>query len=287
MQTTREIRRRIRTVLSIQQITRAMEMVAASRFKRVSGQVLKARPYRTLMHQLLQDIVVSAPHIHHPLLVRREPRTVCLMVITSDRGLCGAYNANILRGALHFITSLQGAEIRLILIGRKGYDFFARRGYQIDRYEPQPPLDASFRLAQDIINVLTRGYEEKRFDGVHLFYTQFKTAMSSPPSHLALLPMEKPAAMKDIQSLGEPLFEPAPEELMASFMPRYLESQVYGALLESTASEQGARMVAMRNAEENADEMIADLTLTYHKARQASITREILEVISGAEAFRV
>ncbi len=287
MQSTRDIKRRIRTVLSIQQITRAMEMVAASRFKRVSGKVMEARPYRTVMHELLQDIVVSAPHLDHPLVVKRASRQhICLVVITSDRGLCGAYNAGIIREAHHFIQSQSDVDIKLILIGKKGQDYFARRGYAIERYEPQPPPDRLFPLVQEVVHLLTKGYEQERFDEVHLFYTQFKTAMSSTPTHVMILPMENPTVAGEIQGTGEPLFEPAVEEILVSFMPRYLESQVYGAVLESAASEQGARMVAMKNAEENAEEMITDLRLTYNRVRQSSITKEILEVVSGAEALR-
>ena len=287
MQSTRDIRRRIRTVKSIQQITRAMEMVAASRFKRVSGQVVQARPYRTQMRELFQDIVVSVPHIDHPLVTKRASRQhICLVIITSDRGLCGAYNAGVIREAHHFIQSHKDLDIRLVLIGKKGQDYFSRRGYTIERYEPQPLPDRLFPLVQEMVRVLTKGYEEERFDEVHLFYTQFKTAMSSTPTHLMILPMENPATAGEIRSTGEPLFEPAVEEILTSFMPRYLESQVYGAVLESAASEQGARMVAMKNAEENAQEMIADLRLTYNRARQSSITKEILEVVSGAEALK-
>lgn len=285
MQGTREIRRRIRTVKSIQQITRAMQMVAASRFKRVEGRVLKARPYRTLIRELLQELVAAVPNLTHPLLVKREPKNIGLVLITADRGLCGAYNTNIIREINHFIESISDRRIQLILIGNKAYNFFSRRKYEIEAHHPQPSMQESFNLTQRVVDELGKGYTEKRFDEVHLFFTQFKTAMSSTPTRLKLLPMESPESEVGGITTGEPIFEPSAEEIVMSLLPRYLEAQVYGALLESAASEQGARMVAMKNATENAEEMISDLTLTYNKARQAAITKEILEVVSGAEAL--
>ena len=286
MQGTREIRRRIRTVKSIQQITRAMQMVAASRFKRVEGRVLRARPYRTLIRELLQELVAVVPNLMHPLLVKREPRNIGLVLITSDRGLCGAYNTNIIREINQFIPSISDRKIRFILIGKKGNNFFSRRGYDIEAYYPQPSFQEAFELTKEAVDGLTKGFTEERYDEVYLFFTQFKTAMSSTPTTLKLLPMESPKMEEGVKATtGEPIFEPSAEEIVLSLLPRYLEAQVYGALLESAASEQGARMVAMKNATENAEEMISDLTLTYNKARQAAITKEILEVVSGAEAL--
>ena len=284
MQGTREIRRRIRTVRSIQQITRAMQMVAASRFKRVESRVFAARPYRVLIRELLENLVASVPYLSHPLLARREAKRVGLVLISADRGLCGAYNTNIIRETQQFITSTSHGELRLVLIGKKGHTFFQRRSYEIEMFEPLPPMQEAFGLTQQIVEGLTQGYEEERFDEVHLFYTQFKTAMHSVPTRLRLLPMESPEGGGGAR-IGEPLFEPSAEEIAVTLLPRYLEAQVYGALLESAASEQGARMVAMKNATENAEEMISDLTMTYNKARQAAITKEILEIVSGAEAL--
>lgn len=285
MQGTREIRRRIRTVKSIQQITRAMQMVAASRFKRVERNVLAARPYRTLIREMLQEVVAAIPNVSHPLLVKRDSRRIGLVLISADRGLCGAYNANILRETKAYIETISDREIKLILIGKKGYNFFSKRSYEIIGYEPQPPMQEAFSMTQKIIGLLTKEFETGRLDEVHLFYTLFKTAMSSVPTRLRLLPMESPVG-EDNGIVGEPLFEPSAEAIIESLLPRYLEAQVFGALLESAASEQGARMVAMKNATENADEMISDLTMTYNKARQAAITKEILEISSGAEALK-
>lgn len=287
MQGTREIRRRIRTVKSIQQITRAMQMVAASRFKRVEGRVFKARPYRTLIRELLQELVAAVPNLTHPLLVKREPRNIGLVLITSDRGLCGAYNTNILREFNQFVPSVSEKKIRLILIGKKGHNYYSRREYDIHEYYPQPSLQEAFDVTQRVVDGLTKGYTEELYDEVHLFFTQFKTAMSSTPTRLKLLPMESPKGEEGVAvTTGEPIFEPTAEEIVLSLLPRYLEAQVYGALLESAASEQGARMVAMKGATENAEEMISELTLTYNKARQAAITKEILEIVSGAEALK-
>ena len=286
MQGTREIRRRIRTVKSIQQITRAMQMVAASRFKRVEGRVFKARPYRNLIRELLQELVAAVPNLTHPLLVKREPKNVGLVLITADRGLCGAYNTNILREINKFVPSISDKEVRLILIGKKGHNYYSRREYDIREYYPQPSLQEAFDVTQRVVDGLTGGYTEGLYDEVYLFFTQFKTAMSSTPTRLKLLPMENPKGEEGgTITTGEPIFEPSAEEIVLSLLPRYLEAQVYGALLESAASEQGARMVAMKGATENAEEMISELTLTYNKARQAAITKEILEIVSGAEAL--
>ena len=285
MQGTREIRRRIKTVKSIQQITRAMQMVAASRFKRVEKNVLSARPYRTLIREMLQEVVAAIPNLIHPLLANRESKRVGLVLISADRGLCGAYNANILREINHYIETLSGKQIKLILIGNKGNTFFSKRSYEIIASEPQPSMQEAFAMTQKIIGVLTEEFEEGRLDEVHLFYTLFKTAMSSTPTRLTLLPMERPEGETG-RATGAPIFEPSAEAIIESLLPRYLEAQVFGALLESAASEQGARMVAMKNATENADEMISDLTMTYNKARQAAITKEILEISSGAEALK-
>jgi F-type H+-transporting ATPase subunit gamma len=281
----REIRRRIRSVNSIQQITRAMEMVAVSRMKRAEERLRSARPYAEKIQELMQSMAPSLPRIEHPLLARREPLRIAVVLITSDKGLCGAFNANIIHYANGFIEDNSDKERTLFLIGKKGHDFFSRRPYSIQYYLPQLSRDISPQEVEEISNSFTQGFEKGIYDEVYLFYTQFRTAINTIPARTKLLPIESPEAEPE-QRAQEPIFEPCPEEIMDQLLPRYIEAQVYKGLVESSASEHGARMISMKNATDNAEEMIRSLTLSYNKARQASITKEIIEVTTAAEALK-
>ena len=281
----REIRRRIRTVNSIQQITRAMEMVAVSRLKRAEERLRSARPYAEKILELMHSLAPSLPWIEHPLLAKREPLRIAVVLITSDKGLCGAFNANIIQYANRFIEAASGKEIKLFLIGRKGYDFFSRRPYSIEYYLPQVSRDISPQEVKEISNSFMQGFEKGLYDEVQLFYTQFRTAMNTIPNRTKLLPIESPKT-EPPQGAAEPIFEPSAEEIINKLLPRYIEAQVYKGLVESSASEQGSRMVSMKNATDNAEEMIRTLTLSYNKARQASITKEIIEVTTASEALK-
>jgi F-type H+-transporting ATPase subunit gamma len=281
----REIRRRIRSVNSIQQITRAMEMVAVSRLKRAEERLRSARPYAETIQELMESLAPSLPQIEHPLVAKRDPQRIAVVLITSDKGLCGAFNANIIHYANRFIEENSGKEIKLFLIGKKGYDFFSRRPYSIEYYLPQVSRDISPEEVKEISNSFVRGFEKGLYDEVYLFYTQFRTAMNTLPTQRRLLPIESPGAESQ-QGAAEPIYEPSPEEIMNELLPRYIEVQVYKGLVESSASEHGSRMVSMKNATDNAEEMIKSLTLSYNKARQASITREIIEVTTASEALQ-
>jgi F-type H+-transporting ATPase subunit gamma len=281
----REIRRRIRSVNSIQQITRAMEMVAVSRLKRAEERVRAARPYAEKIQELMESLAPSLPQIEHPLVAEREPLRIAVVLITSDKGLCGAFNANIIQYANRFIEEHSDKEIKLFLVGKKGHDFFSRRSYPIEYYLPQVSRDISPQEVKEISNSFVQGFEEGLHDEVYLFYTQFKTAMNTIPTMEKLLPIEGPGAESE-QGTAEPIFEPSAEEIMNELLPRYIEAQIYKGLVESSASEHGARMVSMRNATDNAEEMIKTLTLSYNKARQASITKEIIEVTTASEALK-
>jgi F-type H+-transporting ATPase subunit gamma len=281
----REIRRRIRSVNSIQQITRAMEMVAVSRLKRAEERLRSARPYAEKTQELMESLAPSLPQIEHPLVAKRDPQRIAVVLITSDKGLCGAFNANIIHYANRFIEENSGKEIKLFLIGKKGYDFFSRRPYSIEYYLPQVSRDISPEEVKEISNSFVRGFEKGLYDEVYLFYTQFRTAMNTLPTQRRLLPIESPGAESQ-QGAAEPIYEPSPEEIMNELLPRYIEVQVYKGLVESSASEHGSRMVSMKNATDNAEEMIKSLTLSYNKARQASITREIIEVTTASEALQ-
>ncbi|MCX8118407.1 MAG: ATP synthase F1 subunit gamma [Desulfobacterota bacterium] len=285
---TKEIRRRIRSVISIQQITRAMEMIAVSRLKRAEERLRSARPYAEKIQELMQSLAPSLPRIDHPLLVKREVKRIGLVLITSDKGLCGGYNANAIAEATRFISRFPDKEIRLILIGRKGHDFFKKKAYPIDYTLLQLSKEITLQEVREISGVIIKGFKEALYDEVHLIYTRFQSAISTHPTLLRLLPLESPERAKGGGEVkGEPIFEPSAEEIMAQLLPKYLEAQIYKGLVESVASEQGARMVSMKSATENAEEMISTLTLSYNKARQASITKELLEVTTGAEALRL
>ncbi len=280
----REIRRRIRSVNSIQQITRAMEMVAVSRLQRAEERLRSARPYAEKIQELMESLAPSLPRIEHPLVAKRETLRIAVVLITSDKGLCGAFNANIIHYANRFIEENSGKEIKLFLIGKKGYDFFSRRRYSIEYYLPQVSRDISPQEVKEISNSFVRGFEEGLHDEVYLFYTQFRTAMNTIPTKTKLLPIESPTESQ--QGAAEPIYEPSAEEIMNELLPRYIEAQVYKGLVESSASEQGSRMVSMKNATDNAEEMIGNLTLSYNKVRQASITKEIIEVTTASEALK-
>jgi F-type H+-transporting ATPase subunit gamma len=281
----REIRRRIRSVNSIQQITRAMQMVAVSRLKRAEERLHSARPYAEKIQELMESLAPSLPQIEHPLLAKREPRRIALVLITSDKGLCGAFNANIIQYAHRFIEEHSDKEIKLFLVGKKGHDFFGRRSNSIEYYLPQVSRDISPQEVKEISNSFVQGFEQGLHDEVYLFYTQFRTVMNTIPTQTKLLPIESPGAESQ-QGAAEPIYEPSAEEIMNELLPRYIEAQIYKGLVESSASEHASRMVSMKNATDNAEEMIRTLTLSYNKARQASITKEIIEVTTASEALK-
>ncbi len=284
---TKEIKRRIRSVISIQQITRAMQMIAVSRLKKAEDRLHSARPFAEKIQEFMETLAPSLGSIRHPLLVKRPVNHIGLVLITSDKGLCGGYNANVLNHTYRFIEEHPDKQIRLILIGRKGHDSFRRKTYPIDYYLSQISKEITLQEVKDVTRAIIKGFEEGHYDEVDLIYTRFKTAMNTQPARLKLLPLERSEILKTGAEIhGEPLFEPEPDEIMAQLLPKYLEAQIYRGLVESVASEQGARMVSMKSATENAEEMISSLTLSYNKARQASITKELLEVTSGAEALR-
>ena len=274
-------------MISIQQITRAMQMIAVSRLKRSEDRLRSARPYAQKIQEFMETLAPSLSTIRHPLLIKRQVNKIGLVLITADKGLCGGYNANVLNHAQQFLDQLSDKELRLILIGRKGYDFYRRKKYPIDHTLLQISKDITLQEVKEISGVVIKGFEQGLYDEVDLIYTRFQSAMNTRPTTMKLLPLEKSEVLKTGNGIkGEPLFEPDPEEIMSLLLPKYLEAQIYNGLVESVASEQGARMVSMKSATENAEEMISSLTLSYNKARQAAITKEILEVTTGAEALR-
>lgn len=284
MPSTRDIRRRIRGVKNIKQVTRAMNMIAAARLRRAQAKAVSARPYAERLSEILRDVLVAGTGVKHPLLASREVKRIGLVLVTSDRGLCGAFNASIIREAAHFIRE-QVAPVGLITVGRKGRDHFQRTGDAVDEHFQQPSRDVKLEEVGAISKQIITDYGSSRYDQIFLAYAQFVSVLKSTPRVVQLLPLEKPSTgEKQARTAYE--FEPAAEELLNTLLPQYVEVLVYRALVESLASEQAARMIAMKAATDSADDMINGLTRDYNRVRQGSITTQILEVVSGAEALK-
>jgi len=288
--TTREIRRRIKAVDSTRQITRAMEMVAAARLNRAQNQVIRARPYARKMTDLLGRLSAGSS-ASHPLMQERSLRTVVFVPVAGDRGLCGSYNANIIRKTEGSMEECRraGIETCLIPVGRRARDYFYRRGHRLLDEFTHIGEEASTSTAREIAMELRRWFVDGDVDEVRLIYSEFVSVMNHRPTEVRLLPIT-PAAFESEENghagRAAYLYEPAPEAMFAHLLPRFLLTSVYRALAEAKASEHGARMVAMNNATDNAEEMIERLTRLYNRARQTQITTEIIEVVGGAEALR-
>jgi len=295
MPTLRDIRRRITSVKSTQQITRAMKLVAAAKLRRAQERILEARPYAHKMQEVLSDLALRSPRETHPLLATHgEEDEVAggrklLVVVSSDRGLCGAFNSNIIRRSLDFLRSYQDdpdISLTLIVVGRKVRDFYRRRAQYAVRSEYVNFFDRlAYNHAVQIGQDLIQAYVEQQANEVHLVYNEFKSAASQRVVVEQLLPIQ-PAPVSPEGEETEFLFEPSPTAVLERLLPKHIEVQVYRALMESLASEYGARMTAMENATRNAAELIDVLTIQFNKARQERITKELLEIVSGAEALR-
>ena len=286
MATLKAIRKRIGSIRNTQQITKAMKMVSAAKLRRAQEAVLAARPYAEKMAALLQNLSARVAAEAHPLLTAREEKKVLLLLLTADRGLCGGYNSNLIRAAEGFLRSQRGEkEIQLAVVGRKGVDYFRRRKVEMaERYiniGARPAEELAAELAEKLIARFLQG----ECDAVYMLYSRFRSALSQVPTMEKLVPV---AAEKD-EGEGqatEYLYEPGLEALLSSLLPKVVEVGIYRALLEASASEHGARMTATDSATSNAAEMISTLTLQMNRARQASITKELLEVVSTAEALK-
>ena len=280
----RLIRRRIRGIQSTAKITRAMEMIATSKMRRAQERGLAGRPYSEKIYQVIADLaaIPQEGRLAHPLLQRRPVTKIGVVHITPDRGLCGGLHASINRKTASFILE-QTVPITLIIVGRKGIDFMRRHGRDIraefTRLGDQPSLLYTLPISRIIVDDYTNGV----IDLVYLVYAQFISTMLQRPILQQILPVE-PAAIPAAQNVDY-IYEPSPDVVLGELLPRFVEMQVYHAILESIASEQSARMVAMRNATDNANELIQDLTLMYNKARQEAITKELLDITGGAAAL--
>ncbi len=280
-----DIRRRVRSVRNTQQITKAMKMVSAAKLRRAQERAIAARPYAKMLQQMLANVAEAASQSpegdEQPLLAVRPEKRILVVVVTADSGLAGGFNANLIKLAQRFVDDHKGQELSFELLGRKGRDYFRKRstnirGEHIDLFRKVKIEDAD-RIANAIID----RFEKAEIDAVYLFVNEFKSVMASHLSATRILPIEVPKS----QTLVDYIYEQKPSELLGSLLPRYVKLQIFRALLESAAAEHAARMTAMEAATTNANEVIDKLTLLMNRVRQASITREIIEIVSGAAAL--
>ena len=295
----RDIRKRITSVRSTQQITKAMKMVATAKLRRAQENILANRPYAAKMLEVLRSLAARTSPDAHPLLYRREPKRIELVLFTADRGLCGAFNMNLISRAERFLEEEKAAEnLILSFIGRKGRDYFRKKKITIRQEYVNLFGKMDYPLAARIGGELVESYVAGRVDAIYLVYSEFKSAMQQRVVLEKILPLASDVLREgkekgtpspeasDIPAAVDYIYEPSEVEILGKILPMYVEVQIYRALLESLASEFGARMTAMENATNNAAEMIDKLTLVYNKARQAAITRELIEIVSGAEALK-
>jgi F-type H+-transporting ATPase subunit gamma len=283
MPSLKDLRKRIGSVRSTQQITKAMKVVAAARLRRAQEAAERARPYAAKLTEMFSAVAAGLTEEAHPLLARREEHRIDLIVLTSDRGLCGGFNANLLRQAEVFRRERGAEQTRLILVGRKGLDYYRRR-HVTPLFERTGVLsEPGIEVARALAERLSARFAEAETDAVYLLYSQFQSTIVQLPTIVRLLPVDAPA--EELTPVDY-IFEPPRPELLGRLLPRYVETRILQALLESIASEFGARMTAMDNATRNASDMIDRLTLSMNRARQAAITTELMEIVSGAEALK-
>ncbi|RJP22337.1 MAG: ATP synthase F1 subunit gamma [Deltaproteobacteria bacterium] len=284
----RAIRKRISSVKSTQQITKAMKMVSAAKLRRAQEAITAARPYARKMREVVQAVAGRAGDDAHPLLTAREGKKLALLVVTSDRGLCGSFNSGLTRAALRFVNEHRDRyeEIALFMVGRKGRDFFRRREVPV-RKEYLGVLGSISRAhAETMANDLVSGFLSGDFDEVRIVFNEFRSAISQVVRFEPLFPIALEKAEGEAGGGIDYLYEPGQKEILASLLPKYVETQILRILLESVAGEHGARMTAMDSATNNSVDMISRLTLQMNRARQATITTELTEIVSGAEALK-
>jgi F-type H+-transporting ATPase subunit gamma len=280
-----DMRRRIKSVRNTEQITKALKMISAAKLRKAQERAIAARPYAAMLQQILANCAEAAGQSpdagDNPLLAVRPENRILLVVITADMGKAGGFNANLLRFAQAFVSERRGKELSFDLIGKKGRDYFRKRGARIGGEYIDLFRNVRFEDAERIANFIIERYEKAEIDAVYLFVNEFKSVMASRLFSTRLLPIEVPKST----STADYIYEQPPGEILASLLPRYIKANIFRALLESSAAEHAARMTAMDAASTNAGEVIDKLTLTMNRVRQASITKEIIEVVSGAAAL--
>jgi F-type H+-transporting ATPase subunit gamma len=279
-----DIRRRIRSVKNTQQLTKAMKTVSAAKLRRAQERVFSARPYAEQLKRVLGNLTARVEDVSHPLLEIRPEERILFVIVTADRGLCGAFNSNINRTAQGFLRDHKDQTVRLVTAGRKGRDFFRRRGVPIQSEFVNIFSRLDYGNAKDIAEVVIQAYTSAEVDAVYIVYNEFKSVIQQRVVVEKMLPLSR-GELKEAGPQLEYIFEQPPQEIFNRLLPRYVEIQIFRALLESAASEHGARMASMDTASRNAGDMIDMLTLNMNRIRQAAITREIIEVVSGAGAL--
>lgn len=284
MPSKQDLRRRIRSVRSTEQLTKAMKMVAAAKLRRAQARVLQARPYAGALDAVLASLAARVGAHRHPLLMERPERNVVLVVVTADKGLCGSFNASLLREAVALLEGGRWEKVELVLAGRRGIDFFRRRAYPVAASYPELMNAVRPEEAFAMARMLAGRFAAGSADAIYLLFTHFRSIIRQEVTLERLLPI----ARTEVAGLEPPapyIFEPSPQALLEQILPRHVQFQVMRALLDSLAAEHASRMTAMDAASKNAAEMINRLTLTYNRVRQASITKELIEIVSGAQAL--
>ena len=284
MATIKDIKKRISSVRNTQQITKAMKAVAAAKLRRAHQAAVEARPYAEKMRELLSNLSARVSEESHPLLIERDEKRIDILLVTADRGLCGAYNSNVIRLAENFRADQQEKELTFRFVGRKGSEYFRRREVSAMDDGPVTWHATPEELASAAAGRLIGRFLNGESDAAYIVYSRFRSALSQVPAAARIIPVA-PSEVDEEQHLTEYLLEPSIGDLLSNLLPKSVEVQVYQALLEAVAGEHGARMTAMESATNNASDLISDLTLQMNRARQAAITKELLEVISTAEAL--
>ncbi len=296
----RAIRRKIRAVGNIKKITRAMEMVSAAKLKKVLSRLMAIRPYASKIQELMGNLMAGVGETDYRHLKQPEQvKNVAVVVLSSDKGLCGSYNTNLFRMANGFLNAEKAPSVKLLTIGRKARDFYKRERWPVMGSHLGLPVEPTFGQIREILRDLTAAFEKGEIDVIQIAFTEFVNAVRYTPKVIQFLPITGPrvserekkkshaeAAGRSKTAAPEYIYEPEPKKILGTLIPRYVEITFYSILLETMASEHAARMSAMRNASDNAQELIDDLTLVYNKARQSSITKELLDIVGGAEALK-
>jgi len=279
-----DLRRRIRSVRSTQQITKAMKMVAAARLRRAQQHILEARPYAKALGEMLRTLAAQFNPKHHPLLAEREEKAATIIVVTGDKGLCGSFNTNVLRQTSLLLASSRWQRVELVVAGRKGIDYFRMRGREVLQSYPDLMHTVTPEKAATLVEWLTERFTSGTTDAVYLVYNSFRSVIQQRVEVERLLPVER-TQLEGGTAAADYQYEPTPAALLHAMLPRHISFQVLRVLLDSQAAEHAARMTAMDAAQKNAGEMIDRLTLTYNRVRQATITKELIEIVSGAQAL--
>jgi len=283
--TLKEIRIRINAVKSIQKITKAMKMVAAAKMRKAQDRILSTRPYVYKLNDLMLQLTALVESIDHPLSKEREVKNKLVVLITADRGLCGAFNSNIIKYTANYLKTI-GNDTALVTIGKKGYDYFYKRKYNVIKNYPNVFSNLNIQLSNEIILYLKNLFLEEKYDYIEIIYNEFKSIVKQNISKETLLPLEKKNSDDKNLSKLNFIYEPSSKIILDELIPKRLNILFWKALLESNAAEQGARMTAMDSASNNAGDLLKFLNLNYNRARQESITNELLEIVSGAEALQ-